>query len=610
MSARVSSYRLEKEVARGGMGIVYRGIHAVFDEVVAIKEIFPQFTGEPELRERFLREARLQRRLQHPNIVQVRDFLVENDSFYIVMEFVEGESLAGRLRNLGRPMTVTEALPIFQQALAGLGFAHGQGIVHRDIKPANIMLTGEGVAKLTDFGIARALDSAKLTRSGVVMGTVAYMSPEQIQGAKLDCRTDVYSMGIMLYEMLVGRRPFERPLNTDSDWPVCDGHINHAPTRPGQFVPELPDYLERAILKALEKKPEIRFASCEEFTAALKPCPPGAIELAEAERAAREEAEKRRAEEKAGQERLVQEKVERERAERERRAHAEAEKRRAEGKARQERLNQEKAERERSEEPRFSGQSKEAGLLTREKLEELSPTRAQIRVNPKDALKYVWIPAGAFTMGCSPGDDECGSHEKPPHTVTISRGFWITQTPVTTGAYKQFARATGHQMPPEPAFNNGWGKDNLPIVNVNWDDAQAYCKWMVGRLLTEAEWEYAARAGSTEARYGPLDEIAWYEHNSGNRTHDVAQKSPNGFGLYDTLGNVWEWVSDWYKEDYYRGGPGQDPKGPPGGQLRVLRGGAWNIGPRGIRVSGRSRNVPGVRYISYGFRCAWEAGSR
>jgi serine/threonine-protein kinase len=234
-----------------------------------------------------------------------------------------------------------------------------------------------------------------------------------------------------------------------------------------------------------------------------------------------------------------------------------------------------------------------------------APAAGTVRENPKDGLKYVWIPPGTFMMGCSPGD-ECFDAEKPPHQVTITRGFWIGQTPVTVGAYKRFAGATGRQIPPWPNFNNGWTNENMPIVNVNWDDAQAYCGWMGGRLPTEAEWEYAARGGNTEARYGPIDEVAWYSNNSGNQTHDVAQKRPNGFGLYDMLGNVWEWVNDWYDDKYYQNAPSQDPPGPTSGQLRVLRGGSWLNYPRVVRVSFRISDYPAVRNNSNGFRCGGE----
>ena len=172
-------------------------------------------------------------------------------------------------------------------------------------------------------------------------------------------------------------------------------------------------------------------------------------------------------------------------------------------------------------------------------------------------------------MGSSSGDNDCFEEEKPAHRVTISKGFWLGQTPVTVGAYKRFARETGRAMPAEPklgnnALNPGWGNEQMPIVNVNWDESQSYCQWTEGRLPTEAEWEYAARAGNEHARYGPLDDLAWYADNSGreridstriwsqdghygdrlaangNTIHVVGLKGPNDWRLYDVLGNVWD----------------------------------------------------------------------
>ena len=223
--------------------------------------------------------------------------------------------------------------------------------------------------------------------------------------------------------------------------------------------------------------------------------------------------------------------------------------------------------------------------------------------NPSDTLKYVWIPPGTFMMGCSPGDTECARSEKPSHRVTISKGFWINQTEVTVAAYLRFTSVTKRQMPPAPSFNSNWNNQGMPIINVSWEEAQAYCEWAGGRLPTEAEWEYAARGGDPHARYGELDQIAWYGKNSGGGTHEVGQKQANGYGLYDTLGNVWEWVNDWYDENYYQYSPAQDPMGPESGEYRVLRGGSWFYFPRLVRVSVRLAFLPGGRVGNYGIRC-------
>jgi formylglycine-generating enzyme required for sulfatase activity len=224
------------------------------------------------------------------------------------------------------------------------------------------------------------------------------------------------------------------------------------------------------------------------------------------------------------------------------------------------------------------------------------------KVNPQDGLQYVWIPPGSFMMGCSLGDKECKSDEKPAHQVTLTKGFWIGQTEVTVAAYKRFAGSTGAEMPRAPNFNVGWNNQDMPIVSVGWDDATAFCDWAGGRLLTEAEWEYAARAGSTEARYGPIDEVAWYAKNSGGKTQEVGQKRANAFGLYDMLGNVWEWMNDWYAG--YPASPARDPRGPDSGQFRVLRGGDWGSDRGDIRVSKREWDRPADRNSHIvGFRC-------
>ena len=186
------------------------------------------------------------------------------------MEFVKGKTLAEHLRELGQPMPASEAIPIFRQALEGLEFAHAQGVIHRDIKPSNIMVTREGVAKLTDFGIAHAVDTRRLARDRKpILGTPEYMSPEQIQGMEPDHRTDIYSMGITLYRMLTGRVPFERPKDSGSYSPVLSAHIKQPPVPSSRWVPEISPLLEAAILKALAKRPEDRFASCQEFQAAI-----------------------------------------------------------------------------------------------------------------------------------------------------------------------------------------------------------------------------------------------------------------------------------------------------------------------------------------------------
>ena len=257
---------------------------------------------------------------------------------------------------------------------------------------------------------------------------------------------------------------------------------------------------------------------------------------------------------------------------------------------------------------------------------EAAPARpGQVKVNPTDGRRYVWIPPGTFAMGCSPGDYECFGDEKPVHQVTITKGYWMGQTPVTVGAWKQYRAASAKPAPPAGS------DDSMPVVSVKWGEARDFCGWAGNRLPTEAEWEYAARAGNTSARYGSLDAVAWYGDNSGkqridsteiwrkdqanyarrlsengNGPHRVGQKAPNAWNLYDMLGNVWQWTADWYDAGDYGRGESRDPMGPSSGQYRILRGGSWYYVPRGVRVSGRLRIEPQLRFNDFGFRCAGE----
>ena len=221
------------------------------------------------------------------------------------------------------------------------------------------------------------------------------------------------------------------------------------------------------------------------------------------------------------------------------------------------------------------------------------PSAGTVKLNTKDGLNYVWIPPGTFTMGCSPGDKECYRNESPAHQVTITKGFWMGQTPVTQEACQ---RVRGRNP-------NDFKGPGLPVDSIRWRDAKQYCEAVGMRLPSEAEWEYAARAGTTGARYGDLNAIAWY---GGRRTHPVGTKQPNAWGLYDMLGNVEQWTADWYGETYYDQRVARDPQGPAGGDNRTLRGGSWSSVPRGLRVSVRSWANPGDRYDGTGFRCVGE----
>jgi formylglycine-generating enzyme required for sulfatase activity len=219
--------------------------------------------------------------------------------------------------------------------------------------------------------------------------------------------------------------------------------------------------------------------------------------------------------------------------------------------------------------------------------------QAKTKVNAKDGLTYVLVNKGTFQMGCSPDDGNCKDDEGPAHSVTLTKDFWLGETAVTQAAYKKVIGTV-------PSFNKG---DQMPVENITWTDADAYCKAIEMRLPTEAEWEYAARGGTTAARYGKIGDIAWYFVNSGGlKGRDVKTKQPNAYGLYDMLGNVWEWTADWYGP--YTAAAATDPTGPASGMNRAERGGSWFTGPLNIRASARDFHLPTYHYTDVGVRCA------
>lgn len=225
-----------------------------------------------------------------------------------------------------------------------------------------------------------------------------------------------------------------------------------------------------------------------------------------------------------------------------------------------------------------------------------TPAQGMVRENPKDGLKYVWIPPGTFMMGCSTADNECYANERPAHQVAITRGLWIGQTTVTQEAYQ---RITGKNT-------SHFKGEGLPVDHVGWQEAKRFCEAVGMRLPTEAEWEYAARAGDPRARYSDIDSIAWYADDSGNQVHQVGSKDPNAWKLYDMLGNVWQWTVDSYGEKYYDQREDEDPQGPPAGPTKVFRGGSWDSLPRSVRVSYRGSGEPGFEEYSFGVRCVGE----
>ena len=608
IGTRLGHYRIIALLGRGGMADVYRAEDERLGREVALKALPPEFARDPERIERFEREVRAAARLNHPNIVTVHEFGQGEGHHFYTMALMTGGDLKARIRANPNGMPPAEARAVAAAVALALDYAHRWGYAHRDVKPENILFGEEGAPQLTDFGIARAMESGtRMTATGMSIGSPHYMSPEQAQGLEVDGRSDLYSLGVVLYEMLTGRLPFDAP-NT---FAVGLSHIKDP-------APELPRELagwQSTLDRLLAKSPEDRYASARDLAEVLAPdTPPGPQSTrvvsmepeAEISSAASLRPQATRvmpvgrdsgppAQRKEGAPRLV----------------VAAKPRRvpwaglvggllvAVG------IGYLALEDAKRLEPRLSN---DGGVDS-----EVRPAAEanRLRVGESrlfDGIEFVWIPPGEFQMGSR--SRHAYGDENPVTRVRLTRGFWLGKYEVTQGQWESV-------MGSNPSHFKDCGR-SCPVERVSWYDVQEFTRKLnarVGkkryRLPTEAEWEYSARAGTTTDTYlgdiarprgkdTVVNRIAWYDENSRRRTHPVGHKASNGFGLHDMLGNVWEWVGDW-KGDY-AGGSVTDPEGPKVGKDRVIRGGSWLGYARYCRSAGRLRTAPRGRHGSLGFR--------
>lgn len=260
----VGNYQIISQVGEGGMGLVFKANDTVLDRTVALKILPPNLIQNPELLHRIRTEAYAQARLQHPNIVTLYSVLEVPAGFVLVMEYIEGQTLHQRIRGQG-PLEPADALKIYDQVLQGIAYAHHMGIVHRDLKPDNIYLTRQQEVKIMDFGVAKITDNKEPTRSRSMVGTLLYISPEQINGRDADQRSDIYTLGIGLFEAVTGRLPFERK----TDYSLMHAHILENPPSPRRLKRDLPKELEKTILRAIQKDPDKRYPDAMAFRDAL-----------------------------------------------------------------------------------------------------------------------------------------------------------------------------------------------------------------------------------------------------------------------------------------------------------------------------------------------------
>jgi len=567
MSKIVNNYELLEQLGQGGMGVVYKARHIHFDEIYAVKRLWEQFGANEMVLNLFLNEAKILRKLNHKNIVQVTDvFSLENQN-YIVMEYINGRSLDEIIKKEVGPIRRERAINLFKQMLEGIAYIHNQPtpIIHRDIKPLNLLVTEDDIVKITDFGIAKVLDAGQNAIT-VVKGTPVYMSPEQIINPKtVDIRTDVYSLGMTFYEMLCGRPPFSGDTTT-TPTAVYAAIINSEVPPPTHFYPGITDALSDFVMKAIHRDRNQRFADANEML--------GELEKLENSGATTFQGVPK-------YEPLLDNKQEP-----------------LKSAPQAEPLPQTKIEPPRKKSNTWKwalGVVVLIGVIL----------GVWIFIINKVPEGNVYVEGGTFTMGGNMGGNVGSMNEEPFHEVTVS-SFYIGKTEVTQGLWKSV-------MNNSPSLFVG---DNRPVENVSWYNIVEFCNKLSEkeglqkaysgsgrsiscdfnsngyRLPTEAEWEYAARGGKKSKGYqysgsNNLNEVAWNSSNSGSRTHEVGAKQPNELGLYDMIGNVGEWCWD-----------------PFFSHSRVLRGGSWGSDAEYISVAIRISEDPLKNDFRCGFRLA------
>src|SRR5215212_4977283 len=592
----IGTVRVDKLLARGGMAEVYLGTHLNLERPVAIKLLHSYIEEEPTLLERFHREAKVVASLRHPNIVQIFDFDSMDGHPYIVMEYLKGPTLATYLRGLHqrkKRIPFVQVANLLKGLTDALDYAHRQGMIHRDIKPGNIMLhtksdeipldkplANDVEAILTDFGLVRVVNTASQTASGFLSGTPAYMSPEQARGDQIDQRTDLYSLGIVLYEMLAGRVPFE----ADNTVTILHMHIHTAPPP----IPGIPAQIQAVIDRALRKNPDDRYQSTGEmaidFNRAIGIGSTGQAEIirepspSPVSASAMEPSVALPPKPVSTQTALTP---------KPKPASKPARSRTwigvgifsficllllgvgAWGLA--------------SFLPSFSKPSATISPATTDPVASLT---VPVTGNLPSAEGMVHADSGSSEVGLSPADD----YHIAPEVVPI-KDFWIDQYLATNEQYQGYMTETG--APPPVTWP---GEADHPVIGVTWEQALAYCQWANKRLPNEAEWEAAGRGPGVTPPLYPWGNDVTAEGQAlrlpDQDTYPVGTQSFNKspLGVFDMVGNVWEWVG----EPYAAGQAG----------FKILRGGRYGLPINDLAY--RLEVAPGdTRYIKYAsFRCA------
>ncbi len=525
----VGEYEVIGVLGAGGMGRVYKVRNMISDRIEAMKVLLPNLADEPQLADRFIREIKVLASLNHPNIASLYTALRFENQLVMIVEFVEGDTLEDLLK-LGR-IPLREGIEYTCQALAALGYAHAKGVIHRDVKPANLMRTPQGVIKLMDFGIAKSTADLKLTATGTTMGSLHYMSPEQVKGAEVDARSDLYSVGVSLYRLVTVVFPFQGL----SQYDLMLAQIQQAPPPPIQADPSLPPAINEIILRALEKDPALRFQTAEDFRAALETAMTDrqtgatATALLETPRT-------------PSQAPLISAPP------------------------------QAVAPSPAASVPFPVSPPKPLGPATNRRgiylvvgavlaivlvavsaivLPKFLATRRRAAAGRVEGVSketnrplphFLALPSGDMVL-VGAGEARVG---KDRHPVRLD-GFYIDRTEVTNQAYLRFCRETQHPVPPGAEQ----APPDYPVVNITFQEARDFALWTKKRLPTGLEWEKSARGTSgqiypwgNDLRFDlaniPRNLAAAKSARLASATAYTSGASP--YGALNMLGNAWEWI--------------------------------------------------------------------
>jgi formylglycine-generating enzyme required for sulfatase activity len=632
-------YCIIRQLDKGGMGLVYLAKDENLGITVALKQNLLE--NEPSLIKAFKREAQLLAGLDHSALPKVKDYFISDAGQFLVMDYIIGDNLATVLEKrrhkmipIGepKPFEVGEVVHWAEGLLDALDYLHtlSEPVIHRDIKPQNLKLAKRNQIILLDFGLAKGnLQSmTRVTTSGSLRGyTPIYAPLEQIQGLGTDPRSDLYALGATLYHLITGTPPVGAATRAEA---FLGGEPD--PLRAANEVnPKVPREIATVLMKAMEQHRNKRPASAAEMLEILSKAKLSTVVAPQTEPS--RDTVVITDQQDPWPSTLPDPRQQEARAVPAARAETESNSQQEETQLRKRETDKALRQQQEQKERDLKALRKKrllkivigmalVGLIILAVIIIAKPpagrpvlvaTEFQIKpasgsgptgqggeaIDPLTKLlnSFVQIAPGEVEMGSERGEVD----ERPPHPVRISQSFEMGECEVTQAQWQAV-------MGNNPSVFKDCG-GNCPVENVSWDDAQAFIKELNARndgyqyrLPSEAEWEYACRAGTAGDYAGDLGKVAWYEANSNGKTHPVRTKEKNAWGLYDMHGNVLEWVQDWFSSGYYRQSPKVDPTGPAKGRKRVFRGGCWGVPAQQCRPTYRNQYSPTDRYNYLGLR--------